>query len=254
MKSDNIAKVGKQPLQKSLADRLVAALQQEEYTLYAQSITPVVKESEPRPFQEIFVRFREEDENLLPPGSFLLTLAECDLLPYLDRWVVNRLARWVRAALRIKPDWEVPSSNVNLSLQTLVDPDFPEYVRQYVNESFLSGGALGFEIAWEDAVAQQEPVRKLMSVLRPYGCHFTFSDFDGSEQSFETLKMLAPDFVKLSSASVDPTKVAEINRRCHSTSCKTIVEHVESGKVLEHLRQVSVDFVQGLGVSPVQAL
>jgi EAL domain-containing protein (putative c-di-GMP-specific phosphodiesterase class I) len=251
---DTVKPAGKEPSQKSLTERLVAALQQEEYTLYAQTITPVVKDSEPRPFQEIFVRFKEEDENLLPPGSFLLTLAECDLLPYLDRWVINRLARWVRAALRIKPDWEVPSSNVNLSVQTLIDPEFPQYVHQYVNDSFLSGGALGFEISWNDAVAHGEAIRRLMSELRPYGCHFTFSDFDGSEQSFETLKTFEPDFVKLSSTSVDPTKVAEINRKCHASRCKTIVEHVESGRVLEHLRQVSVDFVQGLGVSPVQAL
>jgi EAL domain-containing protein (putative c-di-GMP-specific phosphodiesterase class I) len=241
-------------LQKTLADRLIAALQQEEYALYAQTIAPVAPGEEGRVFQEIFVRFKEEDANLLPPGSFFLILAECNLLPYLDRWVVNRLARWVRGAVHVKPDWPMPRSNVNLSAQTLADPGFGEYVLQYTSDAYLSNGALGLEISWYDAIEHQDSLRRLMGQLRPHGCGFTLADFDGSEPSFEVLKALAPQFVKLSSDTLDPAMLPEINHRCHLAECRTIVEHVESARVLAHLRQVGVDFVQGLEVSPVQAL
>ncbi|HWH46526.1 MAG TPA: EAL domain-containing protein, partial [Burkholderiales bacterium] len=84
---------------RSLADRLMASLQQDEFVLYAQSILPLVPQSGERPFQEIFVRFKEEDAKLLPPGTFFPVLEEAKLLPYLDRWVANRLARWVRSAV-----------------------------------------------------------------------------------------------------------------------------------------------------------
>ena len=239
---------------KTLTDRLIASLQQDEFVLYAQTIAPIAPRREERPFQEIFVRFKEEDAKLLPPGSFFPVLRECQLLPYLDRWVVNKLVRWVRSALSIKSDWQVPRSNVNLSAETLVDSDFGEYVRKYVEDSYLSDGALGFEIDWTDAIEHEVSLRQLIAGLRPHGCCFTLAGFNGGEASFEVLKSFAPHFVKIGSASVDPAMLAEINRRCHLLECKTIVEHVENAKVLEHLRLTKLDFAQGFEISPVQPL
>jgi EAL domain-containing protein (putative c-di-GMP-specific phosphodiesterase class I) len=241
-------------IQRSITDRLMAALQQDEFVLYAQAITPVGTASAETPFQEVFVRFKEEDAKLLPPGSFFPILEEYSLLPFLDRWVVNRVARWIRNALQVKPDWQIPRSNVNLSAETLVDAEFGAYVRKYFADAHLFNGALGLEITWHGALEHQESVRGLMAELRPHGCAFTLTDFDGQETSFELLKTFAPHFVKISSVSIDPGKVGEIIRRCHVLECRTIVEHVENEKILEHLKRAKVDFAQGFAISPVEAL
>jgi EAL domain-containing protein (putative c-di-GMP-specific phosphodiesterase class I) len=50
------------------------------------------RSSAQRPFQEVLVRFKEEEEKLLPPGTFFRCSREYRLLPYVDRWVVSRLA------------------------------------------------------------------------------------------------------------------------------------------------------------------
>ena len=175
-------------------------------------------------------------------------------MPYLDRWVVNRLARWVRAALGIKSDWPIPCNNVNLSDATLADPDFGPYVCKYVDESFLSDGALGFEIAFDCAMAHQDALQHLMAQVRPHGCSLTLAGFDGNESAFATLKALAPNFVKINVATIDPAKASEINRRCHSLGSQTIAEQVENSRVLDHLRRSKIDFVQGFGISSVQPL
>ena len=240
--------------QKSLVDRLIASLQQDEFVLYAQSITPLAPQTGERPFQEIFVRFKEEDAKLLPPGTFFPVLEECQLLPYLDRWVANRLARWVRSAVAIKPDWAIPRNNVNLSEATLVDPDYGQYVCKYVDDSYLSNGALGFEIALDSAIAHEASVRKLMVEVRPYGCTLTLAGFDGSAASFAKLKAFVPDFIKISAANLAPAKLSEINRRCQSLGIKTIAEHVESSQMLQHLRQSKIDFAQGFEISLVKPL
>lgn len=245
--------IAQQP-QKGFADRLISALQQEQFVLYAQTIIPVASLHEKRLFQEIFVRFKEEDAKLLPPGAFLAVLEECHLLPYLDRWVVNQLARWVRGVLAIKPDWGKSRSNVNLSSQTLADPHFGEYVRKYVDDSYLTDGALAFEVTWENAIEHLESLQRLMAELRPHGCCFTLAGFDGSERCFDLLKTTAPDFVKINVVSVPLDQVVEINRRCHSVGSKTIAEFVETDAALEHLRRIKVDFAQGFGVSPVELL
>ncbi len=240
--------------QTSLVDRLIASLQQDEFVLYAQAIMPLVPQNGERPFQEIFVRFKEEDTKLLPPGTFFPVLEECQLLPYLDRWVANRLARWVRSAVGVKPDWVIPRNNVNLSEATLADPDYGQYVCRYVDDSYLSDGALGFEVALESAVAHEASLRKLMAEVRPYGCSLTLSGFDGSEASFPKLKTWAPDFVKISAANVAPARLSEINLKCQTLGIKTIAEHVESSQMLLHLRQSKIDFVQGFEISPVKPL
>jgi EAL domain-containing protein (putative c-di-GMP-specific phosphodiesterase class I) len=239
---------------KGFADRLVSALQQGEFVLYAQTIIPIASQREPGLFQEIFVRFKEEDAKLLPPGAFFTILEESHLLPYLDRWVVNRLARWVRGVLAIKPNAEKSRSNVNLSAQTLADPHFGEYVRKYVDDSYLSNGALAFEVTCGNALEHPESLRRLMAELRPHGCCFTLAGFDGGERCFDLLKTLVPEFVKVNVVSVPLDQVTEINSRCHSMGSKTIAEYVESDAALEHLRRIKVDFAQGFGVSPVEPL
>jgi EAL domain-containing protein (putative c-di-GMP-specific phosphodiesterase class I) len=240
--------------QKNLVDRLIASLQQDEFVLYAQAILPLAPQNGERPFQEIFVRFKEEDAKLLPPGTFFPVLEEAKLLPYLDRWVANRLARWVRSAIGIKPDWAIPRSNVNLSEATLTDSGYGQYVCKYVDDSYLSDGALGFEIALDRAVTHEASVQKLMAEVRPFGCSLTLSGFDGSRASFSELKDLAPDYIKISAANMAPAELPEISQKCQTLGIKTIAEHVESSQMLQQLRDSRIDFAQGFDISPVKPL
>jgi EAL domain-containing protein (putative c-di-GMP-specific phosphodiesterase class I) len=241
-------------LQRGIADRLMAALQQDEFVLHAQPISALASGGGERGFQEIFVRFREEDAKLLPPGTFFPVLQEVGMLPYLDRWVVNRLARHVRSGLKIHPDWKVPRFNVNLSDESLLDPKFAHYVLQYVDHSYLSGGTLGVDISCASALAHRQPVLDLMAALRPHGCGLTLAGFDGSEATLARIQAFAPNFIKVSAASVDPLRVGAISRMCHGVNAQTIAEHVEDPRVLEHLRSCRIDFAQGYAVARVEPL
>jgi EAL domain-containing protein (putative c-di-GMP-specific phosphodiesterase class I) len=248
--------------QKTMADRLIAALQQDEFVLYTQKIVPLSPQAGKWPFQEIYVRFTEEDAKLLPPGTFFPVLKECQLLPYLDRWVVNRLARWVRSALHVKPDWQVPRSNVNLSEEILLDRGYGSYLRRYVDNSYLSDGALAFDVGWDQAIDHQDGVRRLMAEVRPFSCGLTIAGFDGSEPAFVLAKLLQPNFVKLSSALLTDLekspaavqRLTEINRRCRAAGIETIAEQIENTQLLEPLKRANTDFVQGFAVAPVHPL
>ena len=240
--------------QNQIVDRLLSALQEDEFVLYCQSIVSFIPPTDGRAFNEIFVRFQEEDAHLLPPGTFFPVLEEAGMLPYLDRWVVNRLARYVRAGLKIDPDWKVPRYIVNLSDETLADEEFGAYVLQYAHDSYLSAGVLGFDISCDSAVANRESVLKLMEELRPHGCSLTVAGFDGSADLLPELKALEPDFVKVNATTMDPAKVLDVNRMCHELGAQTIAEHVESAQVLDHVRRCKIDFAQGFGLAKVEPL
>ena len=240
--------------QKHLTDRLLSALQQDEFVLHTQAILPLIPQSDGRPFNEIFIRFQEEDDKLLPPGNFFPMLEELGMLPYLDRWVVNRLARFVRAALKVNRAWNVPRYIVNLSNETFADGRFGEYVLKYAEDSYLSAGVLGFDISSESALANRQSLLRLMTQIRPHGCTLSLAGFDGTSAMLEALKEFQPNYIKFSAINADPAKIPELNKMCHDLGAQTIAEHVENTRVLDHLRRCKIDFAQGFGLGKVEPL
>jgi EAL domain-containing protein (putative c-di-GMP-specific phosphodiesterase class I) len=249
-------------IQKNIADKLIAALKTGGFVLYAQKILSLGASRNERPFQEVLVRFKEEEEKLLPPGTFFPMLQEYRLLPYVDRWVVSRLATWIQESRSKNPGWQAPVNGVNLSEDTLREATFSEFVARNIQNSKLPDGTFTFEVSWDTALVHSEDIKGLLSQLRPLGCRFTFAGFDGSDGSFSFLKVLKPDFVKLSYGIVKDIgralaaseRAESINQRVHAMGIKTIAEFVESNDVLENLKLVEVDYAQGLVIGGPQKL
>ena len=246
---------------KDITEKLVSALKTGGFVLYSQKIFPLTP-GNARPFQEVLVRFKEEEEKLLPPGTFFPMLQEYRLLPYVDRWVVGRVASWIQEARAKTPDWPVPANGVNLSEDTLREPKFADFVAKTLQSAKLPEGTFTFELGWDTALLFAEPLKRIQAQLKPAGCRFTLAGFDGSEGSFNFLKVIKPDFVKLTYGLVKDIgralaaseKAESINQKCRTMGIKTIAEYVESREVLEHLRLIEVDFAQGLIVSAPQRL
>jgi EAL domain-containing protein (putative c-di-GMP-specific phosphodiesterase class I) len=245
-------------VQKEIADKLVSALKQGGFVLYAQKIVPL-KAGDDGPFREILVRFREEEEKLLPPGTFFPMLEEYHLLPYVDRWVVSSVAKWAQGA---RPGQPAGCNSINLSSDTMRDAKFGDYVQKHIETSKLPAGTLAFEFGWDMALPRADQLKRLQVQLKPLGCRFTLAGFDGGEASFGFLKSIAPDFVKLGYSIVKDIerglagleRAESISQKCHSMGIKTIAEYVESREVLEQLKLIEVDFAQGLAISPPQHL
>ena len=249
-------------IQKSIAEKLVSALKTGGFVLYAQKLAPLTAASDPRPFQEILVRFREEEEKLLPPGTFFPMLQEYRLLPYVDRWVVSRVSTWIQETRAQRPDWRVPVNGLNLSEDTLREPKFGEFVLKNIHNSKLPEGTLSFELGWDTALLHANHVRNLQAQLKPVGCRFTFAGFDGSNASFDFVSVVKPDFVKLTYGTVKDIdralaaseRAESITQKCRALGIGTIAEFVESREVLEQLKLIEVDFAQGLIISGPERL
>ena len=79
------------------------ALRGDEFILFAQPIVALNARPGSPGFQEILVRFQEEEQKMLPPGTFIPLLESCALMHYLDRWVASRSIRWVRTFCKLRP-------------------------------------------------------------------------------------------------------------------------------------------------------
>src|SRR5436190_21522985 len=80
---------------------LRSALKHDQFVLYCQPAASL-KRSAALPMAEIFVRLREEENALLPPGDFLPVLQAFGMIPELDRWVLRETIRQGLKAPAIK--------------------------------------------------------------------------------------------------------------------------------------------------------
>lgn len=232
------------------ADRLLSALRGDEFVLFSQPIVAADPESLRASHREILVRFLEEEEKLLPPGSFFPVLEEFRLMTYLDRWVINRTIRWLRRQAGACPGSRCA---INLAPDTLLDRAFPAFVLKQIETGGVSGATLSFEVSWADAIAHRERLRALAAQLRPAGIAFALASYAGEAGLAETIGELAPGFLKISADLVnrmhrdpmDAAMVEGIGARCRGQGIVTIAEHVESERTRELVAGAGIDFVQG---------
>ena len=244
----------------SFRQHFIAQLKEENFVLFFQPIVPANPGSLPA-LREILVRYREEEADLLPPGSFLPILEEEKLLPILDRWVVGRLLRWGNAVQAAGQ--RMPRCTVNLSLQTVLgDPGFGDYVLRGMQKLEVPTSSIAFEIMAADALANFEAVAGMIAPLRAAGIHFGLSWFAGEERVLQMAPPLAVSFIKIDGSLAAgiandrgaKSRLAGIIERCHKMQLRTVCMLVEDAATREHLRTIHIDYLQGFGIERPRAL
>ncbi|HEX2651639.1 MAG TPA: EAL domain-containing protein [Burkholderiales bacterium] len=231
------------------AERLRLALAKNELTLFCQ---PIAALSGPVrfPMAEVLVRLREEEKALLPPGEFIPVFEHYRLMPDLDRWVVREVLRQLKQGLRI------PRFTINLSSQTVDDPEFAKAVALALIEAGVPGKSLLFEIGESDTLQRLEAAIRLANGLRAVGCGIMVGGFGRRTATFAPLKALKPDFVKvdgvivrkLLSAPAVEDKLKAILRVGEVMGYAVVAEMVEEQDILTRLKALGVAYAQGFGI------
>ena len=197
---------------------------------------------------------RDEFGRVIPPGAFLPAAERYNLSQRLDRWVVGATFSWLAA----HPDAAnlIGRVFVNLSSDSVSDPQLLEFIREKMRLTGVPGYKLGFEITETAAMGNLTRANQLLSGLRALGCSFGLDDFGSGVSSFTYLKALAVDFVKIDGLfvgnivndPVDLEMVRSITDIAHVMGKKVIAESVESDDVLAKLRELGVDYAQGFAL------
>jgi EAL domain-containing protein (putative c-di-GMP-specific phosphodiesterase class I) len=230
-------------------ERLIQALERDEFELFAQ---PIIALDRPAtvPMAEVLIRFREEEKRLLPPGAFLPVFESRGMMPDLDRWVMRHaIARLARGS-------RVPCLSLNISAQTTGDADFLLHVSAELGRKQVPPSALAFELVEEDIFARPTSVEQFAAAARRLGCRVIIDDFGRSTVSLAPLLGLRPHYVK-----VDRSIVRQLDRSPHAREkleaavqaakkigIGVIAECVESDDILARLRVAGVGFAQGYGI------
>jgi EAL domain-containing protein (putative c-di-GMP-specific phosphodiesterase class I) len=142
---------------------------------------------------------------------------------------------------------------VNLSPRALAVADFLTTLKRTVAEAGINPGQVVFEITERDTVRNIAILERMVSELKMDGFKLAIDDFGSGFSSFQYLRRLPVDFVKIEGDFVvnivdnerDRAFVQTIWRLAADLRIRVIAEHVESAEVLAVLQQIGIEYAQG---------
>jgi diguanylate cyclase (GGDEF)-like protein len=196
-------------------------------------------------FYEVLARM-QSDGKLLLPGSFLPTAERFNLLPEIDRQVIGKTVPHLSANGNLH-------LAVNLSGQSFADETLPDFIESCFKASEVDPSRVIFEITETAVIANLPAARTMMRRLRSTGFRFSLDDFGVGFSSFNYLKELVPDYLKIDGNFIPDTKtdqkqwifVEMMNDIAHRLKIESIAECVEDELTFTKLRQIGVDLGQG---------
>ncbi|WP_018953602.1 EAL domain-containing protein [Thioalkalivibrio sulfidiphilus] len=232
--------------------RIREAMEEERFELFCQPIRPISGEGVSH--FEILLRLKAEDGSLVEPGAFIPAAERYNLMPQVDRHVIRSVfAMLADSDFALKQHAIV---GINLSGQSLGQEDLLDFVTEALQYYGMPAHRFCFEITETAAIANLSSAAGFIRELRDMGCAFALDDFGSGLSSFNYLKHMPVDYLKIDGSfvqdvltdPVDAAMVGAIHRIGRVLGVKTIAEFVESEAVLEHLREIGVDYAQGYGI------
>lgn len=235
------------------------ALEEDKFTLFFQHYQPLHKVSEGHHY-EILLRIQGDDGEVIPPIAFLPAAERYNLSAKIDRWVVNHYLSWLSENPQHQA--ELVRANINLSGLSLGDKDIKLYFLNAFEKYGVPYEKVCFEIMESRAITKLDETLDFISTFRKLGCKFALDDFGIGFSSYEHLKKLPVDYVKIDGSFVkdilvdpiDMAMVCSMKDVAKAMGIWTVAEYVESTEIMVELGKIGVDYAQGFGVAKPEAL
>ena len=231
------------------------AVESSRFQLLVQDIVSIEAGESRERHGELLVRMLDEHGGLVAPHTFLSAAERYNLMPAVDRWVIQHTFEALENGAEALSSLDLCA--INLSGQSLSDPEFLEDVTELLNATTVPPGRLCFEITETAVVENFDSARAFIAALKQRGCRFALDDFGSGMSSYSYLKHLPVDYLKIDGSFVrgmledpiDRAVVESINQIGHDLDMKTIAEFVENEEILSALTEIGVDYAQGSIIS-----
>ena len=230
------------------SERLRSALETDRFQLHAQPIVPIGL-SHPPAF-ELLLRLEGDDDELIPPGTFLYEAERFGLIQQIDHWVLRQAVVHLSESHAAGEDLLL---TVNVSGKTMGDHTLGAYVAGLIADHPIEAERLVIEITETAAITNMDRARVLAAELRALGCRLALDDFGAGFASFYYLKHLDFDYLKvdgefirnLPNTPVDQLVVKAVVDIARGTGTRTVAEFVGDDETLRLVGELGVDFAQG---------
>ncbi len=238
-----------------IAERLREAIAQRRLRLDAQLILPFMAAESARPHYELLLRMTDENGKTVGPDSFLSAATRYQMMPVIDRWVVNHVIDALQPRASVL-EGKALGFCINFSGQSLNDESFGDMLIERIAGSGLDPELLCFELTENATVANLARAEALMRRLRSLGCGVALDDFGTGLSSLSCLRQLPVTMLKIDGSFVrdvlkDPraeSMVRAIAQLARSMSITTVAEYIETEAISIRIAELGVDYGQGFAI------
>ena len=242
--------------------RLAQALSEDRFRLFCQPIVSLKSHDASERHCEVLLRMVDESGELVPPGAFIPSAERYNLMPAVDRWVIQQVFSMYQQLAKSNRLVADDLCAINLSGASLNDDQFLGFLAKQFDLFDIDPSIFCFEITETVAVANLSKAIQFIKTMKNRGCRFSLDDFGSGLSSFAYLKNLPVDYLKIdgnfildmADDPIDYAMVGSINQIGHVMGLKTIAEYVENSRIEEKAREIGVDYVQGNSISEPQPL
>lgn len=235
-----------------LSTTVLSRIRAMEVELYLQPFVPLSDAAASANINgELLCRLRDRDGRIIMPHLFVEQLQADRRMAELDLAMVRQLNRWLHEHEALIPG--IGRFCINLAGQSLASRGFSRDLFAQLDTFLLPADRLCFEVTETAAIAYQAESLTLFEQLRERGCHIGIDDFGVGFQSFERLKQIPADVIKIDGSFVrDMTRSAYDLAVVRATvmiaqelNAQTVAEHVADADTAQALRALNVDWAQG---------
>ena len=223
----------------------------ESMLLRCQKIIPLHAQANLPTQYEILISMYDDSGGMITGQDFINMAERYDRMQVVDRWVVGHMLDWLRDKA---PDaGKVAGVCINISGHSLNDQSLLEFIYEKLSQKDAPIERLWFEVTEASAIQDIQAVAEFMAEMQELGCRFCLANFGSGPGSFEFMRELPVDLIKIDSAFTAGLESSETDRAmvksmvdmAHYMKREVIASKVESRAVLDVLRQLGVDYAQG---------
>jgi len=220
------------------------------FELYAQAIKPLQTQTTKLGY-EVLLRMHDDQGHLIAPDNFLPTAERYQLMTEIDIFVLNT---YVDTVLQQPAHLDKLSLvHINLSGSSLNHPDFQSNLKYLIQTRDFPWHKLELEVTETAAVDNFNQAVTFIEYCKSQGIGLALDDFGTGMSSFEYLKSLPFDIVKIDGSFVkdmhsDPTDhaiIRYIQEICELRHQKTVAEYVETEQDVQVLTDIGITYGQG---------
>ena len=222
------------------------------FELFAQGITPLQHNNHDKISYEILIRLRDMKGNLIAPDAFLPTAERYQMMADIDGFVLTQYLNRVQSLPTHLT--KLHKAHINLAGSSLNNADFQTRLKQLVSEHpHFPWRKLELEITETSAVGNFNQAMPFIQYCQALGIGLALDDFGTGMSSFEYLKSLPFDVIKIDGSFVkdmhsDPSDKAVIRYIQEISALRnqeTVAEYVETQEDVDVLTEIGITYGQG---------
>ena len=146
---------------------------------------------------------------------------------------------------------------INLSADSIADEKFLYFIQDQIRANGVAPEHFCFEITETVTISNMSSAGQFIEELKSMGCTFALDDFGSGFSSFNYLKNMPIDYLKIDGSfvkdmhenSVNSAMVEAMNNLGHVMGIRTIAEFAANSAILEKLGSLGVDYAQGYEIA-----